>query len=167
MESSWSPNRVLYCRFVRENTVCMLCISLVLLTTFTIIRKPVSFVYTMVKRVSRVRNILDYREGGNVLSNQVASSQESSETEFVEEEKPWPLSLSHQSRCKTLDRQVRRVEPRPQSHLFRRGSGEGKERRSRHSRRWENCTLNGGFHHRKLPIIALASFRTPSFLTPT
>ncbi len=95
----------------------------------------------MVRRVIRDRNIVNYSEGGGVLyRNQVPSSQESSESEFVEEEKPWP-PLGHQSRCKTLDRQVRRVEPRPQSHLFRRGSGEGKERRSRHSRRWENCTI--------------------------
>ncbi len=91
----------------------------------------------MVKRVSRIRNLLN-SDFVAVHSNQISSSQESSETENIDEEKPWP-PVDHLSRCKTMSRLVTRREPRPHSHLFKRGSGDGKERRSRHARRWENC----------------------------
>ncbi len=90
------------------------------------------------KRGTRIRNLVNSSD--SVSSNQIPSSQESSGTEYVEEEKPWP-PLDHQPRCKTLCRQVTRRDPRPQSHLFRRGPGDGHERRSRHTRRWENCKI--------------------------
>ncbi|XP_064387163.1 R3H domain-containing protein 4-like isoform X1 [Halichondria panicea] len=93
----------------------------------------------MVKRGSRIRNLINISEDG-VSPNQILSSEESSGTEYIEEEKPWP-PLDHQPRCKTLCRQVTRRDPRPQSHLFRRGPGDGHERRSRHSRRWENSAF--------------------------
>ena len=102
--------------------------------------------YTMVRRSTRLRNFVNSCDNDHthqpLWTNQIAdvSSQESSEGEFVEEEKPWPPPHTHHhSRSKVLTRQVTQRLPRPHSHLFRRGPGVGQTRGSRHSRRWENC----------------------------
>lgn len=97
----------------------------------------------MVRRVARLNNALNSQGDGPppLWPNQVPGvwSQESSESEFVEAEKPWPPSDHGRSRA--LTKQVTQLLPRPHSHLFRRGPGAGQARGSRHSRRWENCKL--------------------------
>lgn len=79
--------------------------------------------------------------GGGVTNAHplVASGgEESSEHEFVEEEKPWPpdndalrMGRSKNKGCGCAPRL-----PRPHSHLFRIA---GRARASKHRRRWENC----------------------------
>lgn len=122
----------------------------------------------MVKRVSRSRNLLSSADLDNRLwSNQFPSSEESSESEFIEEEKPWPPLFTHQSRSKTLTRQVTRHTARPQSHLFKRGSGDGQERRGRHSRRWENCEHFHVLLSKVVPKLLYMHYHpTSSLLTP-
>ena len=102
--------------------------------------------FTMVRRSARLRNLVNSCDNDHphqpLWTNQIAavSSQESSEGEFVEEEKSWPPH--RHSRSKVLMRQVTQKLPRPHSHLFRRGPGAGQTRGSGHSRRWENCKPN-------------------------
>ena len=92
----------------------------------------------MIWRSDRARNI--YNSGNNdvrVLEHGL-TSEESSEGEFVEEEKPWPptqLQGERSSRAR-VQKLAPRV-PRPHSHLFRLSGG--RCRGSKHSRRWENC----------------------------
>ena len=70
-----------------------------------------------------------------------ATSGESSGSEFVEEEKPWPPDEKSCRPSRSLLRHVPRV-PRPHSHLFR--TSGGRARGSKHSRRWENCEHYSG-----------------------
>ncbi len=85
----------------------------------------------MVWRSARARNI--YTSTGN---NVGLTSEESSEAEFVEEEKPWPPKEERLSRARArLQKQASRL-PRPHSHLYTLG---GKPRGGKHARRWENC----------------------------
>ena len=67
---------------------------------------------------------------------QSSGGEESTETEFVEEEKPWPPACEDRSsrshKCSWAPRL-----PRPHSHLFRIAGG--RARASKHTRRWENC----------------------------
>ena len=99
----------------------------------------------MVWRSSRARNLLNSSStpsGQLIIDNGYNSSeQESSEGEFVEAEKPWPpVELSRSSRVRTKVAALH--VPRPHSHLFRRP--DGRNRGSKHSRRWENCKLLKG-----------------------
>ena len=78
--------------------------------------------------------------GSNVrtLNSPLRNSGESSEGEFVEEEKPWPPEhgvRNGRTKNKGGGGLGTRV-PRPHSHLFMLG---GRARASRHSRRWANC----------------------------
>ena len=90
----------------------------------------------MVWRDRNLRNSYDNSLGNNGLIDQTAlTSEESSGSEFVEEEKPWPPTQERLSRSRA-QKLAPRV-PRPQSHLFRQPGG--RPRASKHTRRWENC----------------------------
>ena len=73
------------------------------------------------------RNVL----GSRVISDYLSS--ESSEGEFVEEEKPWPPP----GRTSRPPKRTPHI-PRPHSHLFRTSDGR-RARGNKHGRRWENC----------------------------
>lgn len=77
--------------------------------------------------VWRARNVL----GSRVISDYLSS--ESSEGEFVEEEKPWPPP----GRTSRPPKRTSHI-PRPHSHLFRTSDGR-RARGNKHARRWENC----------------------------
>ena len=77
--------------------------------------------------VWRTRNVL----GSCVITDYLSS--ESSEGEFVEEEKPWPPP----GRASRQKRRTARL-PRPHSHLFRTADGR-RVRGNKSARRWENC----------------------------
>jgi len=81
-----------------------------------------------------------YRASNNTrtLNSPVRGSEESSEGEFVEVEKPWPPEHDVRSgRTKNKGEEgLGSHVPRPHSHLFRLG---GRARASKHSRRWANC----------------------------
>ena len=83
----------------------------------------------MVWRSNRARNVLGLGSTGII---QDYSSD--SDREFVEEEKPWPLTKERVGRSK---RRAPRL-PRPHSHLFRTSSGK-RAQGNKHARRWENC----------------------------
>ncbi len=80
------------------------------------------------------------RHGNNIRTlNYIVgwSGGESSEGEFVEEEKPWPPEPTGRiGRSKNKGYGSAPRVPRPHSHLFRLS---GRARASKHSRRWENC----------------------------
>lgn len=88
----------------------------------------------MVQRSDRARNVFNSRTQREGLT-----SEESSESEFVEEEKPWPPTQERLSRSRA-QKQAAHV-PRPHSHLFRLSGG--RARGSKHARRWENCKEAG------------------------
>lgn len=91
----------------------------------------------MVQRSDRARNIFNSGAPGIALA-----SEESSGSEFVEEEKPWPPTQDRLSRCRA-QKQASRV-PRPHSHLFRLSGG--RARGSKHARRWENSMFLASLH---------------------
>jgi hypothetical protein len=91
--------------------------------------------YTMVLSSDRARNIFNSR----TCQESGTPSEESSGSEFVEEEKPWPPTQERLSR-RRVQKQAPRV-PRPHSHLFRQSGG--RTRGSKHARRWENCKYGG------------------------
>ena len=84
--------------------------------------------------------VLSSDRARNIFNREVITSEESSESEFVEEEKPWPPTQDRLSRSRA-QKQAGRV-PRPHSHLFRLSGG--RARGSKHARRWENCEWWGG-----------------------
>lgn len=89
----------------------------------------------MIWRTDRARNIYYSNSSGNVWGGAGLSTDESSEGEFVEEEKPWPPTQERLSRARA-QKLASRV-PRPHSHLFMLPGG--RCRGGKHSRRWENC----------------------------
>ena len=92
----------------------------------------------VLRRSDRARNIFNSNDRSNLNQDVIGgglTSGESSESEFVEGEKPWPPSEEREGRSR-VQRQTPRV-PRPHSHLFR--MREGHSRGGKHSRRWENC----------------------------
>ena len=90
----------------------------------------------MIWRTDRARNIYN-SSSSNVAQGLV--SEESSEGEFVEDEKPWPPD---QRESRTRAQQLAPRVPRPHSHLFRLPGG--RARGGKHSRRWENCEFSEG-----------------------
>lgn len=88
----------------------------------------------------RARNIFNSNDRSDLnqdVIGQGLASGESSESEFVEGEKPWPPTEARESRARA-QKQAHRI-PRPHSHLFR--LREGHSRGGKHSRRWENCEI--------------------------
>lgn len=89
----------------------------------------------------------DRSSSNNITPNSPGRvGEESSEGEFVEEEKPWPpedgVSIWPSEdgvrigRTRNKSTSYTPRVPRPHSHLFRLA---GRARASKHSRRWENC----------------------------
>ncbi len=93
----------------------------------------------MVWRTSRSRNILG--SGDTALIPDYLS--DSSESEFVEEEKPWPPGVGGDRTSRSKRRAPPRF-PRPHSHLFRYSEGQ-RLRGNKHARRWENCKCGDGW----------------------
>ena len=94
----------------------------------------------MVWRSDRARNVYNtcsLQRNDDPLILDGLNSEESSESEFVEEEKPWPPTEQRLSRSRAQKREAR--VPRPHSHLLL-GPG-GRSRGGRHARRWENCKV--------------------------
>ena len=72
----------------------------------------------------------------NLQQSVLSGSDISSESEFIEEEKPWPPSNDADRSSRPKNKGWAPRLPRPHSHLFMIA---GRARASKHTRRWENC----------------------------